>query len=443
MEEALRGYHRDKYAASSLASRSSLATTWKDYHQKASAARPAEQRRPVFPLTPSTLADVAALTKLDNFRAFAHYLSWAKAEHIRQGYSWTQQLDLEGRDAGRSVNRGLGSARQSAAFQLEDLVPMLDAPPRNIANEPVFPAHVAILASLWVLREIEAAWACVGDLTVDTIALTVAWHLPVSKTDPRAKAVSRSWGCLCRALQSGLCPYHLFAAYLDKLKNTFNGGNDLEDDFPLFPDTAGHVCQKRAIVRSLEHVLGATGHKVLDPSGRKRFGGHSFRVSGSRFWTLRGLEVFKLQIFARWGSDTILRYVADIPLVNITGEVSGSSAASGQAIRELSTMLDTHVQNARDQIEVMRREIAATRGQLNPAFVFNTQSKMWHHVLHAEMGSAPSSWKALCGWRFGVRSHRLSPVQPGGETHWCDRCCCLFATNGDSDAGELSSNSGM
>ena len=57
---------------------------------------------------------------------------------------------------------------------------------------------------------------------------------------------------------------------------------------------------------------------MKDAAGRRLFGGYSFRVSGSRFWTLRGLEVFKVEIFAG----------ADIPLPMTTGEVAARSAAA-------------------------------------------------------------------------------------------------------------------
>ena len=433
IDEALSNYLRDKYAASSQASRRSTAATWREYHSKAMAAMPCERRVPLLPITSTSLAAVAALMKLDNFRSFANYLSWAKAEHIRAGYVWSQQLEQEAKEAGRSVNRGLGAARQSADFKLEDLVPALGRTPARTAGEPAFPAHMALLASLWVLREIEAAWTSVGDISFDMAKSTVSWHLAVSKTDPGAKAVSRSWGCLCGATMPELCPFHAFIDYMQLLKDIFGRGRDLAKDFPLFPDPNGIVVIKRGVVRGLEKVLISIGCQVVDRSGRKRYGGHSFRVSGSRYWTLKGLEVFKLQIFARWGSDAILRYVADIPLATITGEISGSSASAGQAVRTLSTLLETHVKNAQEQVAVLRQEVTSVRGQLHPSYVQNGQSQVWHHVLRAGITILPTEWRAMCGWRFGLRSHTLTSTPPSDTVKWCDRCSRLFSTGGASD----------
>ena len=85
MDEAISNYHRDKFASSSLAARASMEKTWLEYAEKAMRARPLEPRSPPFPLTPRSLAGIAALMKLDDFRAFANYLAWAKGQHIRLG----------------------------------------------------------------------------------------------------------------------------------------------------------------------------------------------------------------------------------------------------------------------------------------------------------------------------------------------------------------------
>ena len=42
--------------------------------------------------------------------------------------------------------------------------------------------------------------------------------------------------------------------------------------------------------------------------------GHMPRVSGVVHLAKAGLEIWKIQIFCRWGSDVILRYIQDAPL---------------------------------------------------------------------------------------------------------------------------------
>ena len=149
------------------------------------------------------------------------------------------------------MNRGLGPARQSADFSLADVAAHVLCTPVRAPQQPAFPHHMALLCALWVLREIEGAWACKGDITVNCAKLTIAWHLPVSKTDPCAKAVTRSRGCLCEPLGVRLCPYHLMTGYLDLLNVYFGNFANFGDGFPLFPDIEGKVVAKRGVVRGL------------------------------------------------------------------------------------------------------------------------------------------------------------------------------------------------
>ena len=109
----------------------------------------------------------------------------------------------------------------------------------------------------------------------------VEWTLPVSKTDTRAKACTRSWGCLCAALPSSVCPFHLMVRYLEALRQRFTTADNqtLDPGMPPFPDHQRQVVRKTGVVNSLENVLSRLGIAVTDFSGRRRFGGHSFRVT--------------------------------------------------------------------------------------------------------------------------------------------------------------------
>jgi hypothetical protein len=79
-----------------------------------------------FPITANALLNVAAIFKLRGYRSFANYLSRAKRPHIESGFGWSQVLDLAARDASRSVNRGLGPARQSAELDVVKVAALCD-----------------------------------------------------------------------------------------------------------------------------------------------------------------------------------------------------------------------------------------------------------------------------------------------------------------------------
>ena len=77
---------------------------------------------------------------------------------------------------------------------------------------------------------------------------------------------------------------------------------------------------KDGVVRSIERAAEAIGHPLLNAWGRRRFGGHSLRVSGARWLAGIGLEASKIQSLARWSSDIVLPYVADAHIAAIAAD---------------------------------------------------------------------------------------------------------------------------
>jgi len=447
IDGALGLYEKDKYSASSQATRSSIEKTWLEYHEKATRMNPAIAGQPAFPMSATSFASIAALMKVDNFRSFGNYASWAKAQHISKGFDWTQQLELEQKCALRSVNRGLGVARQSASFDLDNIAAVrCDAPVKH-AGQPVFPADLAVLGSLWVLREIEAAWAAVNDINVDYDNKSISWHLPVSKTDPRAKACTRSWGCLCSAGPETSCPFHRMVAYLRRLATFFDCDmTELLADYPLFPDYKGKVITKKGAVQGIVDVLSNAGVETVQRGGTQRFGGHTMRVTGSRYWTGRGLEVFKVQIFARWGSSVILRYVSDVPIANLTGDLNRTPASCAVGLHSPPTqpvpaLLEKFIEDALQQVEALKAEVERLSLSIEPSYVQNTSTHAWHRVLRGGSQYPPALWKTCCGWHFAILPHRLSATRPATGTAVCkNQCFPKTATTTNVPMGSLSSS---
>ena len=431
LSAALAAYDKDKYSAKAADSRRSVEGTWRTYHEKAHKLDPTTVGRDVFPVTLGSLKAIAALMKLDEYRSFSNYASWAKGAHIELGYEWTQQLALELTQAGRSLGRGLGPARQSAAFCLDKLA-NAQAHAVRVPGGPSHPRHAILLGSLWVLREIEIAWSKWEDITIREDGKVVLWTLTASKTDPAAKSCTRKWGCLCAELGQHICPYHVMIDYKARYLEHFG---TIRGPDPLFPDLDGNVAQKAAVVQSLEQLMAEIGEDILDKAGRRRFGGHSCRVSGSRFWAGLGMEVQKLQIFARWGSDVILRYVSDAPLAQVKilartsspAALASSSASSSSAdakVCELGKIVQKLTSFVEDAVADLRQlqDVVATRGQVPRGdYVQNADSKCWHTVLDGGAETHPSQWRTWCGWRFGLQAHlRARAIGADGAT--CGRC---------------------
>jgi len=308
MQGALDDYEKDKYAGSNT--RASVARTWNDYHIKAHRFSPTSVSFEAFPMTVEALRRIAALMKADGFRSFGNYASWAKAEHISRGHAWSQQLGLELKAALRSVGRGLGPPRQSRPFDLLAIASDMSKTPSSTSGSPLFPSFAVLLGALWVLREIEIAWAVWADVFISESLMKVSWTLPVSKTDPGAKSCTRTWGCMCAHLSPAVCPYHAFVEYRSALLEFFGPSRaPLSAAAPVFPHSQGKVVTKPAMIAGFEFVFAEAGLACMDDAGRKCFGGHSCRVAGSRFWAANGLDLLNSKFSPDGGptssSDTL------------------------------------------------------------------------------------------------------------------------------------------
>ena len=142
--------------------------TWDQFH--VAVIRDSTTPVQALPLTPLSLVKVASLFKKCGYSSFPNYLTTIRAAHIEDGYDWCQLLTHTGVRCARSVMRGIGPARESYAFDFGRLLALL-RPWQPIANGgPVQPVQLALLASMFLLREVEvsnsmiSAWACDRDL---------------------------------------------------------------------------------------------------------------------------------------------------------------------------------------------------------------------------------------------------------------------------------------
>ena len=193
-------------------------------------------------------------------------------------------------------------------------------------NGPHHPQVFAILASIFMLREIEASTALVGAWAVVHDPPELTWLLPASKSDHLALGVRRSWPCVCGHAVIP-CPYHLAIKHLVWLA-TSDFANDV--DAPLFPTTAGKVPSKASVVLTFEALGEMCGQPILTETGVRAFGGHTARVTGAHTFAALGLEINKVRLMARHSGETIMRYVADAPLRSLRSDL-GLADTQGSA----------------------------------------------------------------------------------------------------------------
>jgi hypothetical protein len=181
-------------------------------------------------------------------------------------------LALELRDCTRAVLRGLGAPLRAAPFDLEAIA-NTSAEVVQLSVDlkgPINAKDAVLIASLWMLREVELAAAKVQQVTFldgDGTCGTGTIDLPVSKADIQALGKLRTHVCIC---PSPLCP----VAALRRL--VLSAHSFIADDvtpasvsLPLVPDFFGvHVDNKDmaaafsalAIASGMDQGTRITGH---------------------------------------------------------------------------------------------------------------------------------------------------------------------------------------
>jgi hypothetical protein len=184
---------QDRSARSSVAAVASWLHTWQKFHTAAFS-----HISPLIPLLPVTvrgIVAVASLFKKGGYRSFANYAAAIKSAHVGEGYEWDQLLAHTMTWCTRSVMRGVGPARQSQPFWFKGLLLLDRSPPPLVTGGPHGPIHLALLATMFLLREVEVSNALISAWSFNVLELELTWHLPSSKSDSAALGTSRSWGC--------------------------------------------------------------------------------------------------------------------------------------------------------------------------------------------------------------------------------------------------------
>ena len=401
---------KDRYAKGTAEANASLVRTWHHFHEEAFGH--AHPPVPVLPLTTRTLVMIGSLFKAGGYRSYPNYVSIMKTKHIEDGHEWGQLIQHTSAWVTRSVMRGIGPDRQSCSFD----VPKLCALPRGPAPltdlGPCNPYRLAILATLFLLREVEVTTARVSAWKISTADKELTWHLPGSKTDHMALGVERTLPCFC-GLEALPCPYHLALEHLHWLRVSKHSD---EGTAILFPTANGTVSSKAAVITTFETLGEYCGQPLLTEHGLRKFGGHTPRVSGSRFYAALGLETNKIRIMARRSGDTILRYIQEAPLKSIRSDLgialqgrstkaaASSSSACSSAMVSKVTALEAKLEELERTIQVHAQELTT----LNEAAKQDTTTSFIQNIATATVHvTSPTSFgRARCGWKFDGPTYR-------------------------------------
>ena len=337
-----------RHAASAASSRDSLLSTWEFFLRRWHGLD-----KPAVPVDPADIGNVGSLMRVGGYRSFANYVSRVKEMHIRAGYDWTQLHALESAQICRAVTRGIGPPKQSAEIPLPTVLALMRGPepPQARGGQPLHAARLFLLGSMFMLRELETACARTSHVTVDREAKVVHWLVPTSKVDVNGLGISLRWGCLCGTPAGDVpCAFHLMLAQLEALQQDFPEGCA---DMPLFPDARGGNPEKADVVSAFDLLAHSANLPLQDNMGRPRFGGHSMRISGSRWLAGIGIEIKKIQVMARWDSDVVLHYIKTAPMASVTEDVRAKlGGTQGHDCDKLLAICDNP---GADMLEVLPR----------------------------------------------------------------------------------------
>ena len=174
---------------------------------------------------------------------------------------------------------------------------------------PRFPVATVVLFSLFACREVEAARRRRSQVAFEDKEGTcgvVVLSLPATKTDPKAEGVIRKQGCTC-SVAPELCPVKAARRIYDD--GTARGGT--ADSPFLATDDVLQPPSKKAMIDTFRSVAQALGWRQ---EAVQALTGHVLRSTGAQFLARQGIEYYRIQLFCRWGSNTVLRYLRDAPL---------------------------------------------------------------------------------------------------------------------------------
>ena len=179
---------------------------------------------PVTPLTPLKITVVGSAMKGGGYRSCKNYLDAIKRVHVDEGHGWNEQLSLASKRYHASTSRGMGPAMQSAPL---DFMKMRELNLNDSVSNPLYPARpgaAAVMATFWLLRDLEATTAEYRDMLIDRAARKVTLILSMSKNDPRALGCERSWGCVCEdgVHDHRACPFHAAVDLDDFIKGVLS-----------------------------------------------------------------------------------------------------------------------------------------------------------------------------------------------------------------------------
>ena len=175
-----------------------------------------------------------------------------------------------------------------------------------------------MVAASWATREIESGAALLSSVSFSPAVASEGpcgfahWDLPASKADVEALGKTRTLPCSC---PDSDCPVLAMKKVVEASQRVRASHDAACSQWLLMVKEDGAPMAKgdmAVFYRELAEVAGLP-NLWLPP--------HTARVTGAVRLALTGVSVWAIQVFCRWGSQTVLRYVKDAVLGHRAGHL--------------------------------------------------------------------------------------------------------------------------
>ena len=215
------------------------------------------------------------------------------------------------------------------------------------------------------------------------------------------------------------------------------------------PDRVGRMVSKLAVVHAFRQVASCTGM-----AGYTGITGHSPRVTGAQMFAKAGIPEWRVQLFGRWGSTAVRRYLREVHLEAATHSIAQEVVSAGDfadlKLHSANLVVGCTPTHKRHIIEHVTEEIIGVQPLVADScstkevassdrldIIIRAVQKMKAEIGAVETQTLPFAVRCKlsgrlhvvscssftqCGWRWGgdVRSHRPATDQAVGA--WCKTC---------------------
>lgn len=396
-----------------------------DFQAKSSRAPKESRRRTVrellrmdpaaegFKLNVESLQNLAAALKEARYKSAVIYLTEAKLVHVERGWEWSAQLDRYFKLCKASLSRAKGPSKK--APEVPEFVRKIP-PPKDVSwrTKVVFAYELFLLATVWMLREIEVSSLTTNSFLLDHMGKKVTIDLLVSKSDQDAVGVKRTLQCVCASAKCEWdCPFRVTLDVVCKVEK-FNG-------------TGSQLCIRRDRKAVTKYSLVSAWCTVF----QMKVGGHSGRRSGALHYVRLGWTLPQIAFLGRWKSNIVVEYAQEaLELAPVNDKESKHRTSPSQTTKgtEVWEQIEACQKNlkkevkwvkeelskSKDAVEVMAKkfeEVSEKNGGHLPPWVRSGSSKTTHRNGSFISTSPPFTWRTVCGWYYASSNFTFTDVE--------------------------------